>query len=50
METREAWASDIRQGRHIGDFRQWEDHDSYRTAFERVLRDLQAGGGPEDAE
>lgn len=43
METREAWASDIRHDRHIGDFRQWKDHDSYRTASERVLRDLQSG-------
>lgn len=42
METNEAWAADIRRGRHIGDFRDWKDHDSYKKAFERLLRDLKA--------
>jgi len=36
------WAADIRRARHIGDFRQWKDHDSYEKAFERLLRDLKA--------
>ncbi|MGH9637764.1 MAG: toll/interleukin-1 receptor domain-containing protein [Candidatus Angelobacter sp.] len=40
METNEAWAADIRRGRHIGDFRDWKNHDSYKKAFERLLRDL----------
>jgi hypothetical protein len=40
METQEAWAADIRRMRHIGDFRNWKDHDSYKRALERLLRDL----------
>lgn len=42
METREAWAADIRRTRHIGDFRDWKNHDSYKKAFDRLLRDLKA--------
>jgi hypothetical protein len=42
METNEAWAADIRRGGHIGDFREWKNHDSYKKAFERLLRDLKA--------
>jgi hypothetical protein len=34
------WAADIRRTRHIGDFRQWKDHDSYQKSLERLLRDL----------
>jgi hypothetical protein len=44
METNEAWAADIRRTRHIGDFRAWKNHDSYKKAFERLLRDLKAEG------
>jgi TIR domain/Pentapeptide repeats (8 copies) len=39
MKTKEAWAARLRD-RHIGDFRQWKNHDRYSEAFERVLRDL----------
>jgi hypothetical protein len=42
MEAKEAWAADIRRTRHIGDFCGWKNHDSYRAAFERLLRDLKA--------
>jgi hypothetical protein len=42
METGEAWAADIRRTRHIGDFREWKDHDKYIKAFERLMRDLKA--------
>jgi uncharacterized protein YjbI with pentapeptide repeats len=42
METNEAWAADIRRTRHIGDFRDWKNHDAYKKAFERLLRDLKA--------
>lgn len=42
MHTQEAWAADIRRMRHIGDFRQWKQHDEYQKAFARLLRDLQA--------
>ena len=42
MDTDKAWAADIRRQRHIGDFRDWKDHDSFKKAFERLLRDLKA--------
>jgi hypothetical protein len=45
METRQAWAADIRRTRHIGDFRGWKDHDAYQMAFDRLLRDLKADQG-----
>jgi uncharacterized protein YjbI with pentapeptide repeats len=42
METEEAWAADLRRMRHIGDFRKWKEHDDYKKAFERLMRDLKA--------
>jgi len=42
METSKAWAADIRRTRHIGEFDRWRDHDSYKKALERLLRDLKA--------
>src|SRR5205807_6274097 len=42
METRQAWAADIRRTRHIGDFRQWQDDTAYQGALQRLLRDLHA--------
>ena len=42
METDESWAADIRRTRHIGDFTNWKDYDSYQQAFKRLIRDLQA--------
>jgi len=42
METDEAWAADIRRTRHIGDFSEWKNHESYQTGFARLLRDLKA--------
>ena len=41
FETKEAWATKLRAGRNIGDFRAWKDHDAYQTALKRVLRDLE---------
>ena len=41
MYTHQAWAADIRRMRHIGDFRQWKNHDEYQQAFIRLLSDLQ---------
>jgi TIR domain len=41
-ETHQAWAANIRRTRHIGDFRQWKDHDAYQKAFTQLLRDLKA--------
>jgi hypothetical protein len=42
METPKAWAADIRRTRHIGEFHRWRDHESYKRALERLLRDLKA--------
>jgi hypothetical protein len=42
MRTRQAWATDIRRQRHIGDFTCWKNHDDYQKAFTRLLRDLKA--------
>jgi hypothetical protein len=42
MDTGEAWAADIRRRRHIGDFSEWKNHDSYQKGFARLLRDLKA--------
>jgi hypothetical protein len=42
MDTDAAWASSIRRQRHIGDFSEWKDHDSYQKAFDRLLKDLKA--------
>lgn len=47
MKTEFGWAKKIREapkptGRHIGNFSRWKDHDPYQTAFERLLRDLNA--------
>jgi hypothetical protein len=42
MKTDQAWAADIRHTRHIGDFRAWKDHDAFKKAFARLLRDLKA--------
>lgn len=49
METKQAWAADIRRTRHIGNFRQWKDHQSYEDAFRRLLRDLRAEGKAQSA-
>jgi len=45
MGAEEAWAADIRRSRHIGDFCGWKEHDKYRVAFERLMRDLRAEEG-----
>ncbi len=44
MKTGAAWAAQIRRTRHIGDFRHWEQPDSYAKAFERLMRDLRSVG------
>lgn len=40
MQTDLRWANMIRESRHIGDFTQWKDHDSYKKAFDKLLSDL----------
>jgi hypothetical protein len=42
MEIENGWPADIRRTRHIGDFRNWKNHDEYQKAFERLLLDLKA--------
>ncbi len=42
MDTDQAWAASLRRTRHIGDFRNWKDHDAFKNAFERLLRDLKS--------
>jgi uncharacterized protein YjbI with pentapeptide repeats len=42
MDTAKAWAADIRRQRHIGNFSLWKDHEFYKRAFDRLLRDLRA--------
>jgi TIR domain/Pentapeptide repeats (8 copies) len=42
MGTDTAWAAAVRRTRHIGDFSNWKNHDSYQKAFQRLLRDLKA--------
>jgi hypothetical protein len=36
-------SSHTKRTRHVGDFTDWKSHDSYRKAFDRLLRDLRAG-------
>ena len=40
METKAAWAAEIRRTRHIGDFTKWENPDAYGKGLTRVLKDL----------
>jgi hypothetical protein len=42
MECPQAWAAEIRRTRHIGDFRKWEDRDSFQKSLDRLIRDLKA--------
>jgi hypothetical protein len=42
MQSQTGWASHVRLTRHIGDFTNWKNHDDYKQAFERLLRDLKA--------
>src|SRR5271166_4999966 len=44
MEATKAWAADIRRTRHIGEFGHWREHNSYKRALERLLRDLKNSG------
>jgi uncharacterized protein YjbI with pentapeptide repeats len=40
MKTSKPWAADIRRTRHIGDFRNWKDHDEYKKTLNVLIRDL----------
>ncbi len=50
MQTEVAWAAHLRQKRHIGSFREWQQQPSYRKAFDRLLRDLAASQKPRQVE
>ncbi|MFZ1465873.1 MAG: TIR domain-containing protein [Anaerolineae bacterium] len=51
MQTDQAWASDIRRIRHIGDFTHWNEPTSYQHGLQRLLRDLRVDGNtPNTAE
>jgi hypothetical protein len=43
MKIKTGWLALLKNTRNVGDFTRWKDHDSYRKAFERLLRDLKAG-------
>jgi hypothetical protein len=42
MNTTEPWARKLRDQRHIGDFRRWNEPDEYHKSLDRLLRDLKA--------
>ena len=42
MDSTTGWAGNVRRQRHIVDFTRWKDHDFYKRAFDRLLRDLKA--------
>lgn len=42
MEIKTGWPATVRRTRHIGDFSEWKNHDSYKKAFDRLMRDLKA--------
>jgi len=50
MKIQDGWPGDIRRTRHIGDFTEWKEHDSYQKAFQRLLRDLKADNEPKASE
>jgi hypothetical protein len=41
MQIKTGWPATV-QARHIGDFRQWKDHDAYQKSLVKLLNDLQA--------
>jgi hypothetical protein len=40
IETEQTWAKKIREERHIGNFTEWQNKTSYRSALDRLLKDL----------
>jgi hypothetical protein len=43
LEIESGWALDVRR-RHIGDFRNWRNDESYQRAFQGLLSDLKSEG------
>jgi hypothetical protein len=50
MQTSQAWVATLRRTRHIGDFTNWTDPQTYQIAFDRLLRDLKKADEPQDQE
>ncbi len=42
MEIKSGWPALLKNTRNVGDFTRWKERGSYRKAFEKLLRDLQA--------
>jgi hypothetical protein len=42
MDIGTGWPAFLKNTRNVGNFTRWRDHDSYRKAFDRLLRDLKA--------
>lgn len=40
FRSKVGWAADLRRTRHIADFSNWKDHDSYERGLSRLVRDL----------
>ena len=40
MTSTEPWVDKIRNNRHIGNFKNWQDPPIYKQAFDRLMRDL----------
>jgi uncharacterized protein YjbI with pentapeptide repeats len=43
MGIKAGWLALLKNTRNVGDFTTWKEHDSYRKAFDRLLRDLKTG-------
>ena len=47
MDADQPWAANVRRTRHIGDFSNWMEHDSYQKALSRLVRDLTVSAATE---
>jgi uncharacterized protein YjbI with pentapeptide repeats len=43
LETKQAWAADVRRRWHIGDFTRWKEHDQYQNVLNQLIGDLCLG-------
>ena len=41
LHSKEGWAADLRQERHIGNFTLWKDPERYQEVFDQLLKHLQ---------
>jgi hypothetical protein len=42
LQASSGWPSLIKNTRHIGDFKNWEDPEAYKKALGRLIRDLKS--------